>query len=226
VTRSQPGAAATAARLKELGIEPLISPLIEARSFADARLDLAGVSAIAFTSAHAVVAFAERSPERALRVFAVGDSTADAARAQRFTNVLSARGDMAALASALATRRRELTGPILYPAAAEPAHDLAGALDAVGLQVRQVTIYETVVIPPSPEVGERLADIDAVVVHSARAAKALAAYVKVSPTPKLVAYCLSAQIGRSLTRAGLAAIISAAAPNEAALMAEIAAPSD
>jgi uroporphyrinogen-III synthase len=219
VTRARPGAEATAGRLVALNIEAVVEPLLEVRPAPDAAIDLTDVSAIAFTSANAVAAFAERSPERTIRVFAVGDATAAAARAQRFGNVLSARGDVAALASALATRRRELPGVVLYPAAADPAQDLAGALEAVGLMVRQVTLYETVVLEPSAALVERLPQIVGVLVHSAKAAKALAAFLKTHPAPGLTAFCLSRQIGRSLSRAGLAGVFSAEAPNEAALLA-------
>ena len=222
VTRARPGADATAGRLGALNIEAVVEPLLEVRPTPDAAIDLTDVSAIAFTSANAVAAFAERSTERAIRVFAVGDATASAARAQRFGNVLSARGDVAALASALATRRRELPGVVLYPAAAEPAQDLAGALEAVGLPVRQVTLYETVVLEPSAALVERLPQIDSVLLHSAKAAKALAAFLKIHPSPGLTAFCLSRQVGRSLARSGLARVASAESPNEAALLALLA----
>ena len=138
-----------------------------------------------------MAAFAARSPERALRVFAVGDATAAAARAQRFKSVLSAQGDVAALASALTSRRRELSGVILYPAAAEPSQDLAAALAAVGLQVRQAAVYETVAALPSAALAERLPQIDGVLLHSAKAAQGLARFLKDHPAPALVAYCLS-----------------------------------
>jgi uroporphyrinogen-III synthase len=224
VTRAQPGADATAAKLRELGLEAVVEPLLEVRRIDDGPIDLTGVSAVAFTSANAVAAFSERSPERALRVFAVGDATAAAARAQRFSNVLSARGDVQALAAALATRKRELPGLILYPAAAEPAQDLAAALEAVGLKVRQVTLYETVALELSEALIARLPLIDAVLVHSAKAAKVLATVLKAHPAPQLAAYCLSGQIARSLGRASLAAVVSAEAPNEAALLGLLGAP--
>jgi len=218
VSRAQPGAAATAARLAALGVAALIEPLLEVRRLDDTLIDLAGVSAIAFTSANAVAAFAERSPERSMRVFAVGDATATAARAARFASVLSAQGDVTALASALSTRKRELPGFILYPAAAEPAQDLAGALEAVGLKVRQVTLYETVTLEPSDALIAQLPELGGVLVHSAKAARALAAFLKAHPAPSLVAYCLSRQVARPLARAGLAAVLCADAPNETALL--------
>jgi uroporphyrinogen-III synthase len=222
IARAQPGADATAARVRELGIQPIVAPLLEVRTLAGADLDLAGVSALAFTSANAVAAFAARSPERDLRVFAVGDATAAAARAQRFKSVLSAQGDVAALASALTSRRRELPGVILYPAAAEPSQDLAAALAAIGLDVRQVAVYETVAVEPPADLAARLPEIDGVLLHSARAAQGLARFAKTHPAPQLVAYCLSRQIARALTRAGLAQVLSAPQPNETALLALVA----
>ena len=203
-------------------MEAIVAPLLEVRRSPADTIDLDGVSAIAFTSANAVAAFAERSPERALRVFAVGDATAAAARAQRFSNVLSAQGNVAALAAALSARRRELPGVILYPAAADPAQDLAGALEAVGLTVRQITLYETVMVEPDAALVARLGEIDAVLLHSAKAARALAGFLKTHPSsPGLTAFCLSRQIARSLSRAGLAGVVGAEAPTEALLLAQL-----
>jgi uroporphyrinogen-III synthase len=217
ITRARPGADATAARVRALRIETVVEPLLEVRAIAAADLDLTDVCALAFTSANAVAAFAERSPVRNLRVFAVGDATAAAARAQRFASVLSAQGDVATLATALATRRRELAGVILYPAAAEPAQDLAGALQAVGLTVRQTALYETVTLAPDAFI-EQLPEIDGVLIHSAKAAGALAAFLKAHPAPQLTAYCLSPAIARALTRVRLAARRAAAQPNETSLL--------
>jgi uroporphyrinogen-III synthase len=222
VTRAQPGAAATAERLRSFGVEAVVEPLLEVRPVPHPALDLTDVSAIVFTSANAVAAFANACPERGFRVFAVGDATATAARKQRFSTVLSAQGNVTALAAALAARRRELTGPILYPAAAEPAQDLSAALAGVGLTVREAAVYETVAAAPSEALAERLPAIDGVLLHSAKATRLLAAYLKIHPAPHLVAYCLSRQVARPLSRAGLARVESAAQPNEAALLALVA----
>lgn len=218
ITRAQPGADATAGRVRRLGLEAVVEPLLEVRPIADAAIDLQDVCALAFTSANAVAAFASLRPERNLRVFTVGDATATAARAQRFAAVLSAQGDVTALAAALALRRRELTGVILYPAAADPAQDLAGALSAVGLNVRQTTLYETVELAPSEALAERLPQIEGVLLHSAKASRALAGFLKRSPAPHLAAFCLSRQVARPLSRAALAATVCAEAPNETALL--------
>jgi uroporphyrinogen-III synthase len=222
ITRAQPGADATAERVRKLGLQAIVAPLLQVRPIADAVLDLAGVSAVVFTSANAVAAFAARSDVRSLRVFAVGDATALAARAQRFANVLSAQGDVTALAAALATRRRDLPGVILYPAAAEPAQDLAGALAAVGLEVRQTALYETVEVDPPEALAARLPEIEGVLAHSAKAARALAGFLKQNPAPHLAAFCLSPQVARPLARTPLAIRVAAPAPNETALLSLIA----
>ena len=92
----------------------------------------------------------------------------------------------------------------------------------MGLSVRQVTVYETVAIEPPPLLAERLPGIDGVLLHSARAAQGLARFAKAHPAPQLVAYCLSRQIARALSRAGLAQVVSAPQPNETALLALVA----
>jgi len=218
ITRAEPGASTTARGVIAMRLQPVVEPLLEIRPIPGADLDLEGVCAIAFTSANAVRAFAEQSPERAVRVFAVGDATAAAARAARFATVLSANGDVAALVSALAARRRELDGVILNPSAAEPAADLAAALAEIGLTVRHVPVYETVVRAPPETFLDRLAELDHVLLHSPKAARALAAIVKARPAPHLVALALSKQVARPLSRAGLAAVRTAAEPAETALL--------
>jgi uroporphyrinogen-III synthase len=218
ITRTQPGADATARRVRARGLEAVVAPLLAVRALEGAPLDLEGVCAVAFTSAHAVHAFCARSEARALRVFTVGDATAEAARTAGFSMVLSAQGDVKALAAAMATRRRELGGVILHPSAAEPAANLGGALAAMGLRVRQEAVYETIEVEPPASLLERLGEIDHVLLHSAKAANTLARLLKAHPAPHLTAVALSRQAAGPLARRGLAAVRVAAAPNEAALL--------
>ena len=222
ITRTEPAAQSTAKAVRALGLEAIVAPLLTVRPMDETAIDLDGVCAIAFTSANAVSAFTERAKERAFRVFTVGEATATAARAARFATVLSAQGDVQALAAAMIGRKRELKGVILLPAAAEPAGDLAGALTAAGLKVRAAPLYETVEAPPPPAVLERLSGVDLVLVHSAKAGRALARLLKQHPAPHLTALAISRQAGRPLSRAGLAAVKSAASPNEAAMLALLA----
>jgi len=222
VTRAQPGADEAAARVRTLGLEALVEPLLEVRAVGEGRPDLAGVAALAFTSANAVRAFAGRSPDRSLRVFAVGAATAGAARAAGFTDIASADGDVAALGHLIAGEGAGLDGAVLHPSAAEPAGDLVGALAAAGVQVMSLTLYETVALCPGPAATEAIVQGAVALVHSPRGAGALRAFIGDSPAPGLTALCLSPAVAAALAHAAVAAVRAAATPDEDALLALLA----
>ncbi len=187
-----------------MGLVPLVVPLLEIRTF-DVALDLTGVEALALTSLNGVAAFAALSDDRSLPVLAVGDATADAARAAGFGRVRSAGGDVTALAALIRKEARGLS--ILHPCAAEPAGDLAGSVGTAA-NVRAVPVYgahETGAAPPE--------DWDAVLFHSPRAARAVTAV-----TGGRVAVALSAAVAAALARRGFVEVRIAAAPTEAALL--------
>jgi uroporphyrinogen-III synthase len=218
ITRAQPGADATAARVRDLGLEPLVEPLLEVRTLPAEPVDLDGVGAIAFTSANAVRAFVPRSAACATPVFVVGAATAAAARAAGFEDVRSADGDVRALGELIASRWSASDGEILHPSAAEPAGDLVGALMAAGLSARRLTMYETVERSPSPSLFDVLPGIRFVLAHSPRGARALAEVLERSPAPQLTALCLSPAVAAPLAAVGLALVESAQAPQEEALL--------
>jgi uroporphyrinogen-III synthase len=153
-----------------------------------------------------------------LKVFAVGSATAQAARAVGFKTVLSADGDVEALGEGIGQRRRELRGVVLHPGAAEPAGDLAGALEKHGVESRRLILYETT--PTRLDAGDaaRLVQVDAVLLHSPRGAQALAAVLKAHPAPALRALGLSKAVIKPLARVKLAARVYPPLPLEAALL--------
>jgi uroporphyrinogen-III synthase len=217
VTRAEPGATATARRLRALGHAPLVSPVLQVRPL-EAPIDLDGAAALAFTSANAVRAFAGREPERALPVFAVGEATARAARDAGFAAVETAGetggGDVAALARLIATRRPAL---VLNPTAAEPAADLAALLAPEGVAVRTAALYETV--PAEPAAA--LAALDAIstaLVHSPKAARQLAERLDAGALARLDFACISEAAARPLAETGARHVRFAPFPTEAALL--------
>ena len=219
VTRAQPGAEATAGRLRAMGFDPLVAPLLEVRALAGGPIDLAGVGALAFTSANGVAAFAARSDERTLPVFAVGAATAEAASAAGFTAVTSAEGDVAALAPVIAGQS-PFAGEVLHPAPAEPAGGLVGALAALGVPARALSVYETVARAPDAGTSALIPRLAAVLLHSPRAARALATHLADHPAPALTALCLSEAVAAPLRGSDrLAGVHAAPAPTEAALLA-------
>ncbi len=163
-------------------------------------------------------AFSDISPERALRVFAVGAATAQAARAAGFRLVLSADGDVEALAEGIGLRRTELRGAVLHPGAAEPAGDLAGALEKHGVEARRLILYETAPVKVEAEAARQLLQSDAALLHSPRAAQVLAGLLKLYPAPKLRALGLSKAVVKPLARVTLAAKAFPPMPLEGALL--------
>ncbi len=98
ITRPKEDSTAIAERLEELGIEPVIEPLMTVEPVADAKLDLDGVQAILLTSRNGARALAGATERRDVVVYAVGDSTAELARENGFKSVESAGGDSESLA--------------------------------------------------------------------------------------------------------------------------------
>lgn len=218
ITRAQPAAEATAGRVRALGHEPFVAPLLRVRRIEDARIDLRGVAALAFTSANGVQTFAQAEPRRDLRVFAVGAATAAAARAVGFRSVLSSDGDVEVLAHGIAARRRELKGAVLHPGAVEPSGDLAGALAAEGVEARALPIYETGPSELDDEALAALAAQDVVLLHSAKAARLFADLAERTPVSHLRAFCLSRAVMEPLVQTPLVSVAFAPFPLESALL--------
>ncbi|HXQ10257.1 MAG TPA: uroporphyrinogen-III synthase [Caulobacteraceae bacterium] len=213
ITRTLPEADATARRLAARGHAPIVAPVLEARAVASVRLDLAGVDAIAFTSGHAIAAFAGLTRARDLPVFTVGDATAALARAAGFSDVHSADGNAETLAELIAREQRD-GQRVLHPTAREPAADLTGLLGARGVSATPLTVYETL----ATALAAPPADADAVLIHSARAAARVAVLVEDANRLDLEAYAISPAAARPLSRLGLARLEAAPFPNESALL--------
>jgi uroporphyrinogen-III synthase len=142
VTRPIEDAGGLLAALAERGIGALLEPMIEIRFSSGPAPDLEGVQAILATSANGVRALARLSPMRKVPLLAVGDATAQAARALGFANVASAAGARSDLL-ALACRRLEpQSGRLVHVAGNAFAGDLKGELEARGFAVDRVELYE------------------------------------------------------------------------------------
>lgn len=218
ITRAQPGADATAARVRSLGHQPFVAPVLMVEKLDPGPVDLEGVGALAFTSANGLAAFCELTGDRSQRVFAVGAATAAAARAAGYSRVLSADGDVAALADGLIARKNEIKGVILHPGAAEPAGDLAGALAAHGIETRRLILYDTIPQPLSEAQLAQLSEIEIALVHSVKGAEALARLLKLHPQQQLRVLALSKAVLKPLARAAVSGRAHAPFPLEAALL--------
>jgi uroporphyrinogen-III synthase len=142
VTRPWEESESLAAALATRGVVTVVEPMIEVHYRTLAALDVAEVQAVLCTSANGVRALARASGERGLPLFAVGDATASRARAEGFTAVESAGGDVGDLVRLTAARLRPQDGRLLHVAGNVVAGDLAAALRAQGFTIERSVLYE------------------------------------------------------------------------------------
>ncbi len=219
VTRAEPGAARTADRLTALGFEPVVVPLLTLAPLPgalNAAPEPEAVAVLALTSPNGVEAFAPLIPRfRDHPVFAVGDATAEAARAAGFADVRSAAGDIHALARLIAAEAPP--GPLLAPGAREPAGDLPALLP--GRPVQRLPVYAAFEThAPAPGA------FDAVMLHSPRAARALATDLPRAASSGRLAVCISDAAAAPLRPFDFTQIRIAAAPDEPSMLSALGKP--
>ncbi|HET7605681.1 MAG TPA: uroporphyrinogen-III synthase [Sphingomicrobium sp.] len=164
VLRPEPGASATVKRARERGLEAVAAPLFEVEPLTWQAPDVDAFDGLLLTSANAVRHGGDELLKlRGLEVYAVGEATADAARARGF-NIAAAgdsgidrlldsvEADLKLLHPCGADRRepadtrQRITSIPVYRAKPVEAPDLASAGGAVALV-------------HSPRAGRRLADL-------------------------------------------------------------------
>ncbi len=233
VTRPEPHASGTAARLAAMGHVPVLAPMLHVVPTEDVHIGLDDVAAVALTSRTAVAAVAALARDRAdlaplfrLPVFTVGAATAEAARAAGFEQVLSADGAVQDLVRLIRLHLRPSDGAVIHLAGEARAGDVAEPLYLAGYSSGVTVVYEAVQV-------ERLAEtvaadiaagrLEAVLVYSARTAEALVRAVEradlMPALARLPCLGLSTAALAPLAAAGAADLRVAAAPNENALFA-------
>ncbi|WP_448205257.1 uroporphyrinogen-III synthase [Azospirillum sp. sgz302134] len=174
VTRPAEDAEPLAARLRTLGFDASVEPMLDMVWLDGPEPELDGVQALLFTSANGVRAYARRTVRRDRPAYAVGDATAAAARAAGFAAVESASGDVYALADLVRARCAPDRGMLLHVAGTKLAGDLSGLLTASGFSVRREALYDAV---PSTRLSDdtaaalRTGTLDAVLFFSPRTAR-------------------------------------------------------
>lgn len=220
VTRSEPGASETAARLTAAGYHPIVEPVFGIQPIAAV---IPVFDALAFTSANGVREFAKLSARRDVSVFCVGARTAEAAREAGFADVASADGDVEAL-SALIDEKLPKGSRLLHPGNEEARGDLTGRLRGAGFSAEFLTIFRAVPNPiPGPALQAHLAGrlgFEAVLVHSPRGATILAGFAAGSAAPLDVAAISAAAAAPLAAVAGRTEI--AAHPDEQSLLSALA----
>jgi uroporphyrinogen-III synthase len=218
VTRPEPGASATAARLAGLGHEAVLLPCLSVTSRTPRLPE--HPAALVVTSGQAVPALPARLHH--VPVFCVGDATGAKLRQAGFTRVESAAGDAEALFRLITARR--VTG--LHVLAVGERHGLAllEKLRAAGISAVRRKVYSVTRLRllPTPVRAELAAGtFDGALFYSAETARAFAA-LNPPGTAQMEAFALSENVAAGLTGLPWRKIHAALAPTEADLMALLA----
>lgn len=225
VTRPEPDASDTAARLRALDIEPVIEPLLKLEVLNTTLPDPKGFRALALTSGNALRALHERGELHHLLdlpVYAVGEHTAHLARSFGFAGVASADGNISALAGLIA--QQAAPGPVFHPAGLNQAGDLAAALAPHGILAVSTPIYamrRALEISATTMAALRSGTIDAALFYSARTAQTfvdLTGRLEAAQRNHLGALCLSETVAAPLLAAHFVRVGLADHPSEEAMM--------
>jgi len=139
ITRPEPGASETAARVSAMGLTPILAPMLDIRPLHPGLPRPDRIAAVLLTSGNAIAPLAPVWHGRPL--FAVGDATARRARDAGWTSAESADGDAIALTTLVRERLRPADGPLLLAAGRGQSLNLAVDLRAVGFRVVRRAVY-------------------------------------------------------------------------------------
>ncbi|MDH6231487.1 uroporphyrinogen-III synthase [Mesorhizobium soli] len=225
VTRPEPGASATASRLRDAGFEPIVMSLSRTQAV---RVELSAVSesigAVAITSANAI----RHAPSELIakfsgkRCFAVGRKTAMAARNAGFSEVIEGPGEAVGLARLVSAELSEgaelayLTGRVRLP-------DFEQSLASSGHRLSVIETYDTVFVTDAalPELAD--GPLDAVLLYSAKAAQAFSALADGNPLlADASCICLSERVAGGLQHVESGRVFVSVEPTEDALLALLA----
>lgn len=200
VLRPEPGASETAARARAIGLEPVVAPLFEIIGVAGPPVEAGRFDAVLLTSANG----ARHAPAglTALPCFAVGESTAAAARRAGFGEVRTGPLDGAAAAAMIASAgvRRAL-----HPCGLDHL-----AVGAEGVEIERRIVYSAEPLPHGRFEGPAVA-----MIHSARAG---ARFAELAGDRKAIAVAAISRPAAEAAGEGWAARAVAEAPRDQALL--------
>jgi len=229
VTRPMPDATKQAEKLKALGHEVLVAPMLEVRFLDTALPALAAMQALIATSRNALRALeagGKLADARNLPLFAVGGATAGLARKLGFSDVYEGPGRAEALPLLIASHCAPGGGALMHLAGERLAYDVKGALEKQGFEVTQRVLYRT-----------RAADSFGGDAHDALISGALDGVILMSPATaqsyvklveaqglrqaaeKLAHFCLSQNVAAALATLDGERLVIDGSPSEGDLLA-------
>lgn len=200
ILRPEPGASETAARARARGLDPVVAPLFRIRPVGPPPLEPQRFEAVLLTSANG----ARHAPAElaALPCFAVGESTAAAARSRGFGDVRIGPSDGEAAAAMMAAAG---VSRAVHPCGRD--HLPVGA---PGLVVDRLVVYAAEPLPRRPIEGPAVA-----MIHSPNAARRFA---ELAVDRGSIAIAAISDAAAGAAGEGWAAKAVAAAPRDEALL--------
>ena len=228
VTRAEPGASDTRARLKELGLTAIAAPMLHLKALDVPTPDLSGIHNLVFTSANGVHHFVAANggiTEQVadLTVWCVGPATTEAAHEAGFQRIVAGDGNADDLAAQILSAP-ETAGGFLHVANSAAAGNLVRTLQAAGRDARFMALYETVPATALPDAARAALRSDRtawVLIHSAKAAQAFAALTGDLSPGMYGIVAMSGAAAAPLDGRGALGVVIAERPNEDALMAAV-----
>ncbi|MEH6525435.1 MAG: uroporphyrinogen-III synthase [Sneathiella sp.] len=225
VTRPEPDASRLAATLSDLGHEVVLAPMMVIENLPGTKIATEDVQALLVTSANGARALGRATAFRNVKVFAVGNASAEAVRGEGFDNVVSAAGDVPSLAKQVISDCKPKNGKLVHIAGTDVAGDLSGLLKVAGFECDRAVLYET-------KVTEKLdtdlfsmfnsGALDAALFYSPRTALIFKANIKAAgleaALDHVIAFCLSDAVAEKINDFSWSDVKIAKEPNQDSLL--------
>lgn len=179
ITRPEPGASQTAARVAAMGFIPLIAPALAIETTGTRLPPADAVAAVVLTSGNALAACLPSFRDAPL--LTVGDATAARARSLGFSDVTSGNGDASVLAAMIVRVRQPRDGSLLLVSGRRQGGPLARDLRQAGFRVIRRVVYQSVparVLPDAAVEALRAGRVRAALFFSAETAHAFVRLVQ------------------------------------------------
>jgi uroporphyrinogen-III synthase len=198
ITRPEPGASETAARVALRGFVPIVTPALRIDPTPVRLPAAASLAAALVTSGNAVDALPQTY--HLIRLLAVGDATAERARVAGFIQVLSAAGDADTLADFVTRHQSPRDGTLLLASGRGQGAALAAALRQAGYRVARRVVYAAVPahdLAPAAAAALRAGRVTAALFFSAETARQFVRLVHRARLSETLADVEAISIGRA-----------------------------
>lgn len=217
VTQSLPRAQDTAKDYADLGLEPIVSPVLIPTPITLAPPSPEPQTLLIFTSRNGVRAFADMSKGRANPVICVGDATAELAKSVGFVHISSAGGDARDVVK-LVRKKVPRTQSIRHCCGQHVKGRIAEQLKETGYNIERVVYY---VASPVTETEVDVTDINYVALYSPRGAASFVNLVTSKAVSHLIALSISPATDKALEPLDLRSRLIADRPDQNAMIAAL-----